>query len=695
MPNPTVAQRILALAKNLWWSWTPDAQRLFASMDPQLWAATRNSPIRTLKMLSPERKKLIESDPIFLAHLQRVEKALADYLKATPWFARTQKKSKNKKIAYFCAEYAIHESMQQYSGGLGVLAGDHLKSASDLGIPLTAVGMLYRSGYYTQEFAKDGSTRVIYPELDFSELAITDTGKTGVVRIGSRDVKFKIWHQQVGRVNMYLMDTDVPGNTPDDRKLTKHLYGGDREYRIRQELLLGVGGLVMLEKVGIKPDVCHLNEGHAAFCSLERLSRLVKSGKSLDAAKKLVAKSTVFTTHTPVPAGNDRFDVGLAWSYIESYAKSLKMSKDELLGLGREDVNDASEQFCMTVLALKLANHCNGVAKLHGEVSRNMWLRVYGAKAPRQVPIGSITNGVHSQTWLAPEMYPLYDKYLQIDWNRADPTVNPWKAVSKIPDGELWACRNVMRDKLIHFVRQRLIEQIARGHGPVEDYAMAYNTFDGDALTIGFARRFATYKRAPLIFHNAKRLARILGNEKKPVQLIFAGKAHPADIGGQSFAAQIYQHAREAGFAGRVVILEDYDMAVGRALTSGADVWLNNPLRPQEASGTSGMKPPLHGGLNLSILDGWWPEGFNGKNGWAIGGREFENRKKQDTYDADSIYSLLEREVVPAFYTRDSAGVPRKWVAMMKESMKTVCHQFSTTRMVAEYTTKFYVPAAM
>ncbi|MGC4056848.1 MAG: alpha-glucan family phosphorylase [Chitinophagaceae bacterium] len=408
----------------------------------------------------------------------------------------------------------------------------------------------------------------------------------------------------------------------------------------------------------------------------------------------------MFTTHTPVPAGNDRFAPKLAMKYLAPYADALNVSDNDLLGLGREDEHDRKEEFCMTVLALKLAEHCNGVAALHGNTSRHMWMKVYRALDANHVPIGHITNGIHPQTWLAQEMTPLYDKYLRPDFVTPAPDKDPWERVEKIPDAELWRYRNLMRAKLIHFVRQRLLDAIARGHGPIADYQRAYETFDADTLTIGFARRFATYKRAPLVFHDAKRLAKILAKDGRPVQIVFAGKAHPADMGGQAFAAEIYRHAKEAAFSGRIAIIEDYDMAVGRALTSGADVWLNNPLRPQEASGTSGMKPPLHGGLNCSILDGWWPEAYDAgdrrhtPNGWAIGGKEFTDQKKQDAFDAASIYTLLEKQIVPAFYDRNRSGLPKRWVAMMKSCMTTVCSQFSTTRMVAEYWTKYYAKAA-
>ena len=562
-------------------------------------------------------------------------------------------------------------------------------------MPLVAVGLLYRCGYYTQEFAVDGSTRVIYPQIDFADLPVSDTGKTISLLIGKRTVKARIWRQTVGRTAMYLLDTDVVGNHAQDRALTRHLYGGDREYRIRQEMLLGIGGVMALEAVGVRATVFHMNEGHAAFAAMERVRRLLKAGKSMTDAVKIVRATSVFTTHTPVPAGNDRFDPKLTLKYIGRYANELGITPQDLLASGRENERDRKEPFCMTVLALKLAHHCNGVAALHGEVSRKMWVKVYGLDEDESdsVPIGHITNGVHSETWLAPEMRPLYDKYLKPRWTGAGPEHDPWKNASKIPDAELWAARRMLRSRLIGFVRQRLADQIARAHGPIEMLAAAHETFDPDALTIGFARRFATYKRAPLIFHDAKRLARILGHEKRPVQIVFAGKAHPADAGGQAFAQEIYCHAYEQRFLGRVVILEDYDMHVGRMLTSGVDVWLNNPLRPQEASGTSGMKPPLHGGLNLSILDGWWPEAYNAKNGWAIGGKQFAKQKQQDAHDAESMYTLLERQVVPAFYTCDKNGVPKKWVAMMKESMRSVCRQFGTGRMVAEYVEKYYLPA--
>jgi starch phosphorylase len=692
--QPNVVSRLSAIARNLWWSWQVDAQRVFASLEPRLWDATHHNPIKLLKLLSPERRDLINQEPAVLAHLDRVEKSLTEYMSARTWFAKNHKIKSQPLIAYFCSEFAIHESLPQYSGGLGVLAGDHVKSASDLGLPFVGIGLLYRCGYYTQEFNPDGSTQVIYPQLDPSECPVTDTGKIINVPIAGRGLKAKIYLQQVGRVQLVLLNTDIKQNNAADRRLTDHLYGGDREYRIRQEVLLGVGGLIALDALNLKPTVYHLNEGHAAFAAIERLRRLVTSGKSLDSAIKIVRKSTVFTTHTPVPAGNERFAPNLAWKYLKQSAADLKLSREQLFALGREDAQNKSEEFCMTILALRLANHCNGVAALHGDTSRKMWKGVYNLKDPNDVPIGSVTNGIHTQTWLAPDMADVYERHLKVNWNQPSTNGDIWSRVDRIPPEELWQMRRHLRRRMIQFIRRRLNEQVLRHHGTSEQMASIDDLLDDDTLTIGFARRFATYKRAPLIFKDPKRLAKILANPNRPVQLVFAGKAHPADVGGQAFAQEIYKYAQRPAFKNRVIIIEDYDMEIGRMLTSGCDVWLNNPRRPQEASGTSGMKPPLHGGINFSILDGWWPEAYNRKNGWEIGeGVKIPNLKKQDLHDADSIYTILENQIVPEFYTRDRAGLPRKWIQRMLNSMQSVCGEFNTHRMVAEYLEKYYLPA--
>lgn len=683
----SVASRISALAHNLWWSWNPDVQRLFSGLDPAQWEATRNNPLKTLTSLTPERRATLEQDPAFAIQLSHCEAQLRRYLSARTWFQRSASASQRKlRIAYFSAEFAIHESLPQYAGGLGVLAGDHLKSASDLGIPLVAVGLLYRCGYYQQELRSDGTTRVVYSELDFAALPITPTGKRIRLRLAKRNVHVAIWQAVVGRVTLYLLDTDVPENTPKDRAITRHLYGGDSETRIQQEIILGMGGVAALDALGRDINVFHLNEGHAAFASLERLRRLRAGGASLTDALREIHAGGVFTTHTPVPAGHDRFDRKLFTKYLGHVSDEVGVPLPALLALGSENLADAKTPFCMTVLALNMSGRRNGVAALHGKVSREMWMKVFREADASNVPISHITNGVHAETWLAPEIRPLYDKYLKPHWVGAGPRDDWWKRADRIPPAELWRVRGILRAKLVGYIRHRLQQQISARFGPVEELIAAQRTFDENALTLGFARRFATYKRAPLIFHDARRLARILGDPKRPVQLVFAGKAHPRDLGGQDFARQIYLHAAEAGFRGRVVLLEDYAMDVGRMLTSGVDVWLNNPIRPQEASGTSGMKPPLHGGLNCSILDGWWPEAYNGKNGWAIGDdRELSDAKQRDRFDSQSVYTLLESEIVPTFYDRDREDIPRRWVRMMIESMKTVCGQFNTHRMVSEY----------
>ena len=690
-----IRNRLSELALNLWWTWNYEAKRLFEALEPDLWRALNHNPRLVIRHLPQQRWRVLENDDVFLAQLEKCERDLKQYLRSGTWFSRTARgRSRSLSIAYFCAEYAIHESMQMYAGGLGVLAGDHLKSASDLGIPLTAVGLIYRHGYYRQQLDRKGQTRVVYPDYDFHDWPCTDTGVIVDIPLMKRTVKARIWKMMVGRVELYLLDTDLKENRPVDRKITSYLYGGDTEYRINQEIVLGVGGRLALRKLGIEPTVYHLNEGHAAFCALARLQLLTDNGLDMEQASELIRESTVFTTHTPVAAGNDRFDPDMTWRYLGPAARKLGLSREKFLALGRENPADTTEPFCMTVLALRFSERANGVAKLHGETSRKMWKRVYGLKDPERVPIGHVTNGIHVQTWLAPEASILYDKYLKPRWVGAAPDDDWWSRADRIPEEELWDMRNMLRSRLVNFIRSRIADQMQRRCDPIADLAQAHRTFDEKALTIGFARRFATYKRAPLIFRDRGRLAKIMNNADRPVQLVFAGKAHPLDPKGKAFISRIYRYARSAGFAGRVVIIEDYDMHIGHMLTSGCDIWLNNPIRPLEASGTSGMKPPLHGGLNCSILDGWWPEGFNGKNGWAIGdGRELSSRKAQDEYDANCIYDLLENEIIPRFYARNRAGIPRRWVSMMRNSLSSIPAKFSTHRMLADYLRDYYMPA--
>ncbi len=686
-PRQDLLSRVDAIARNLWWSWNPDAQRLLAAIDPIEWQATNHNPILMLNELSEERAATLREDRAFHDLLESCERQLDHYLNARTWFARTASRQRKRlRAAYFCAEFALHESLPIYSGGLGVLAGDHLKSASDLGIPLVAVGLLYRCGYYRQELRPDGSTRPVYEHYDFADLPIYETGHTVGIPFGKRLVHAKVWQVDVGRVALYLLDTDIPANRSRDRQITRHLYGGDQQMRIEQEILLGVGGTRALRALGINPTVFHLNEGHAAFCILERLREMRVGGASLENAKRRVARSTVFTTHTPVPAGHDRFEPQLFLRYFRPRLEELGIHRDELLALGRENPDSHDEPFCMTILALRVSARRNGVAELHGQTSREMWTGVFNTDNPVDVPIGHITNGVHTETWLAPEIRPLYERYLKPRWVGASPHNNWWRRTDRIPAEELWRIRALLRRKLVEFTRARLREQIQRRAGDVRELVAALDTFDEDALTIGFARRFATYKRAPLIFHNRKRLAAILNDAQRPVQLVFAGKAHPADQPGQAYVQHVYEMAKRAGFRGHVAFIENYDMQVGRLLTSGCDIWLNNPIPPQEASGTSGMKPPLHGGLNCSVLDGWWPEAYDGHNGWAIhSAQDARSDAARDRLDAEAIYHAFESEIVPLFYRRDRDGIPRKWIRHMLASMKTVCGQFNTHRMLAEY----------
>ncbi len=698
MPNPKpISKRIAALAHNLQWAWNPTTRNLFESLDPQIWHATNQSPLATLRMLPESRLAAVNSAPEFASATAQAEKNLSDYLKAKTWFQRTATPAQRRMTtAYFCMEYALHESIPLYAGGLGVLAGDHLKSASDLGIPLVAVGVLWAKGYYQQRVMPSGEVRVRYPRTTFDDIPITNTRKTITLPIGSARVTARIWTAQVGRIPLVLLDTDIPANTPKNRGLTHHLYQAGSEIRIRQEILLGIGGLLALDKLGIKPTVFHLNEGHAAFCALERIRRLVKQGNPIDKATQKIRRTTVFTTHTPVPEGNDRFAPAMTWRYLKKTAEAAGFNRKEFLALGREDPADNKETFCMTVLALRLAERCNGVAELHGETARKMWQRVFNAQSHNDVPIGHVTNGVHPETWLADEARPFYAKHFKPKWNGAGPADDWWKHARKIPAAELWDFRQMLRRKLISDMRKRVREQtLANNPAAAQNQINAlFDTLDENALTIGFARRFALYKRAPLVFHDTKRLAKILNSSKRPVQIIFAGKAHPADDAGHAFVAKVKKFTERPEFKGRVFLIENYDMAIGRMLTQGADLWLNTPLRPNEASGTSGMKPPLHAGLNCSILDGWWPEGFNKKNGWTIGNTHPESsRAKQDAADAESLYTLLEKGIVPAFYDRNASGIPVRWAKMMGESMASVCARFSTHRMLAEYAEKYYLPA--
>lgn len=686
---------LLKVANDLWWSWNEIAQRPFAALDPIVWEASNHDPLAVLRHVDEPVFAARCADADFCASVKAARDAHRAYHGTVAWFEQQAfADAKGLHIAYFCSEFAIHESLQQYSGGLGVLAGDHLKSASDLGIPLTAVGLLYQQGYYLQQLRADGTTRVIEPRWDPRRMPLEDTGVDIRVPIGDRKVEVRLWTMRVGRVKAVLMDTDRKTNRPKDRRLTEGLYKGEPELRMRQQVLLGVGGVMALKALGIKASVFHLNEGHAAFASVARLAQLRRKGESLEDALQRIRASTVFTTHTPVPAGHDRYDAEMVADALQPCWREAGLARRAFLDMGSERPADPKAPFCMTVLALRTAEHVNGVAALHGRVSREMWQQVYGVADAALVPIGHVTNGVHARTWLAPEAETFWKRSIGLDLDTIERGKDPWAAAEKADAGEFWAMRAQLRARLVQFIRERLARQARRRGEAPEVVLRASQAFDPNALTIGFARRFATYKRAPLIFREPERLRRILSDSKRPLQIVFAGKAHPRDRDGQAYAAEVHRWTREQGFEGRVALIEEYDMHVGRMLVSGCDVWLNNPLRPHEASGTSGMKPPMHGGVNLSILDGWWPESFDGRNGWAIGdGSEGTDREKQDALDAESLYALLENEVVPSFYQHDRAGLPQDWIARALHSVATVPGRFNTHRMVAEYLEKSYLPA--
>ncbi|HEY6838801.1 MAG TPA: alpha-glucan family phosphorylase, partial [Geobacteraceae bacterium] len=604
-------------------------------------------------------------------------------------------------IAYFSMEFGLHESLPVYSGGLGILAGDHLKSASDLGLPLVGVGLLYRQGYFRQYLNIEGWQQEFYPENDFYNLPLRlerdAEGRplTFDIDMAGRRVLVHIWRVQVGRIPLYLLDTNLEDNTPEDREITTRLYGGDQDMRIRQEILLGIGGIRALRLLGIEPTVCHMNEGHAAFLALERVRILMEEHRlRFSEAREAVRAGNVFTTHTPVEAGIDHFPPDLLEKYLGRYYRGLGLSRDEFLGLGRQNPRYHHETFCMAVLALRLAIHSNGVSQLHGDVSRKMWRNLWPELPEEHLPLTSITNGVHIKTWLSGEMARLLVRYLGPRWLDDATDAGLWRRVARVPDAELWRTHKRGRERLVDYARKRLKEQLTQVGATAKEIAVASEVLDPDILTIGFARRFATYKRGTLLLRDLDRLARILNDAERPVQIIFAGKAHPADHQGKELIRQIVQLSHQERFRHRVVFIEDYDMGVARHLVQGVDVWLNTPRRPMEASGTSGMKVAFNGGLNMSILDGWWVEGYKGNNGWAIGrGEVYDDIEYQNEVEGRAIYDLLEKEIVPLFYDRGSDGIPRGWIACMKASLQSLCPVFSTDRMVQEYAEHFYIPA--
>ena len=697
---PSRISRLYELAYNLWWSWNPEALTLYRELDPVLWEEAGHNPVRFLTEVQPDYLEQAVHNETYLEQYDSVLRDFDHYMhpRTETWFSQNYPELVNNTIAYFSAEFGLHEAMPIYSGGLGILSGDHCKEASDLGLPFVGVGFFYPQGYFRQSVTREGVQEAFYDKLQFSEApAIPACDPNGneimiQVELPGRRIHAKIWKLQVGRITLYLMDTDVPLNGPSDRELSARLYGGDREIRISQEIVLGIGGVRALRALGISPAAWHINEGHAAFLNLERCRELVASGLNFNEAREVVAANSLFTTHTPVPAGNDTFSFDLIDKYFSSYWGQLGLTRDQFIDVARED-HGWGPSYSMTVLALRLTGQHNGVSALHGAVSRDMWQFLWPGVDVDEVPIDNITNGVHSPSWIAPELNSLFKRYLGEDWEEHVDEPDLWNSIMDIPDEELWNIHIQRKEALVSFVRGNLKRHHLRlGEGTVQ-MAEFDQMLRPDVLTIGFARRFATYKRATLIFRDPERLRRILNNPDRPVQIIFAGKAHPADGPGKSMIEQVYRFSRSDGFRGKVVFLENYDIDMARYLVSGTDLWLNNPIRPHEASGTSGQKAALNGQPNCSILDGWWAEGFDGKNGWAIGeGREYHDPEIRDEADSLSLYSIIEEEIVPMYYDRGVDGIPHAWIAFMKDAIRSCAPAFSMKRMVKEYTRRYYVP---
>ena len=696
-------ERLWALARNLWWSWDYDSASIFRDLDPARWSQVRHNPISLLSEIPLDKLEQRAAELVLHGRINYAYRRQQEYLNADrTWGAMQAGILRTRPVAYFSAEFGLHESIPIYSGGLGVLAGDHIKSASDLGIPLVGIGLFYGQGYFRQRLDRHGWQQEEYLSTDVNQLpmepAIGKDGAPVVVALETRSgpIRAKVWRMKVGRCDLLLLDSNVEGNAPEDRELTSRLYGGDGRVRIRQELLLGVGGYRALRAMGIAPGVLHLNEGHSGFAVLEAIrSRMQEEGIGFHQALPRVSREVVFTTHTPVPAGHDRFHPGLIEEHLGPLRERLGLSHDGLMSLGRENPGNPHEEFCMTVLGLRLSRRANAVSALHGEVSRAMWTGLYPGRLEDEIPIGHITNGVHVPTWLAPQMVRLYDRHLGTGWHERSGEARIWEGIESVDDGELWETHLGLKSRLLEFVRRRAVEQARRRDEPDENLQRLSRVFSPDALTIGFARRFATYKRANLLLKDIERLASMVNDPKRPVQFVFAGKAHPRDEPGKQVLRQIAELMRNPRFADKFVFVEDYDIDVGRHFVQGVDVWLNNPRRPLEASGTSGQKVVLNGGLNLSVLDGWWAEAFDGLNGFAIGtGRTHSNMDVHDSRDGDDLYRALQEEVIPLYYQRDLDGLPRGWIQRMKRTIRTLGWRFNAARMVMDYTQKCYVPAA-
>ncbi len=703
--NPQLPKRIGKLseiANNLWWSWNTEFLRLFKMIDRDLWETCEKNPVKFLKQVSQDRLEAVATNQEFLKEYDRLAKEFDDYVTSkNTWFSNKYPENKKDLIAYFSAEYGLDQTIPIYSGGLGILSGDHLKSASDLGIPLVAVGLLYKNGYFHQKINGYGDQETEYNNIDLSNLPINPVKDENgdelkiYVKFEKRKIYLKVWQINVGRIKLYLLDSDIDENKPEDREVTLKLYGGDQEMRIKQEIVLGMGGTNLLTRaLGLNPTVYHMNEGHSAFLILELIKNIIKEKKvSFEVAKDIASSKTVFTTHTPVPAGNDIFPIALVEKYFKEFWPRLGLDREEFLKLGMKPCTDLEPGFNMGILALKVAGKKNGVSKLHGAVSRELFGDVWPEIAANESPITYVTNGIHTCSWLAPSLKELYNKYLIPYWQDNIYKDEVWENINNIPNQELWEIHQKRKQKLLEIVKESTTNRLRRSGYSYEEINDITSKLNPNALTIGFARRFATYKRATLIFRDLERITQILNNAERPVQLIFAGKAHPADKEGQDLIKRIHEISMMPQFKGKIFLLENYNIAMSRYLVSGVDVWLNNPRRPMEASGTSGQKASVNGVINFSVLDGWWAEGYNQENGWTIGtNAEFTSYEEQDDADSQSMYRTLEEKIIPTYYDKDENGISEKWMKIMKNSITSTGGKYSTSRMLVDYTNNLYMP---
>lgn len=703
--NPQLPKRIEKLgdiANNLWWAWNTEFLKLFQKIDMDLWEQCNKNPVKFLRQVSQESLEKVTRDKNFLNEYDKIADNFEDYINSkNTWFNNKYPENKNDLIAYFSAEYGLDETIPIYSGGLGILSGDHLKAASDLGIPLVGVGLLYKNGYFNQRINGYGQQETEYTNIDLYDLPINpvkdEKGEdlTIYVKFPKRRLYLKVWQINVGRVKLYLLDSDIPKNNPEDRDVTLRLYGGDQEMRIRQEIVLGMAGVNLLTKyLGLKPTVYHMNEGHSAFLNLEIIKDIIAEKQvTFEVAKDIASSKTVFTTHTPVPAGNDIFPIDLVEKYFQNFWPRLGITREEFLKLGMKPGPDLDSGFNMGILALKIAGKKNGVSKLHGAVSRELFGDVWPNIAANESPIGYVTNGIHTCTWLAPKLKELYNKYLVPYWQDNMYQDSIWEKIKNIPDEKLWNVHIERKKKLLNLVKENTTERLRRSGYSYESINEIVSKLNPEALTIGFARRFATYKRATLIFKDLERITQIMNNTDRPIQLIFAGKAHPADKEGQDLIKYIHEVSMMPQFKGKIFLLENYNIAMSRYLVSGVDVWLNNPRRPMEASGTSGQKASVNGVINFSVLDGWWAEGYTQTNGWTIGtNATYDSYEAQDVADSESMYNTLEEKIAPIYYEKDKNGISKRWIQLMKNSIITTGGKYSTARMLVDYTNQFYIP---